>query len=153
MTTQTKSTPKVKLSVGRGRPKKTVRINRSLIVTFEDYKQAVTLMSQNKSLTKIEKSSNLSLKVLRAIRTYAINNQVIAKKEGCSAGNIKRHAKKMAQESIAKPVADLFTPVNTSFLPETPKMSQKTLTIDFKGIMMQVEITSVEVKGDTIVVR
>jgi hypothetical protein len=153
MTTQTKPSPKVKLSVGRGRPKKTIRINRSLVVNFEDYKEAVTLMSQNKSLTKIEKSSNLTIKILRAIRTYAINNQVIAKKEGCSAGNIKRHARKMAQQATAKPVADLFTPINTSFLPETSKMSQKTLTIDFKGIMMQVEITSVEVKSDTIVVR
>lgn len=153
MTTQTKPSPKVKLSVGRGRPKKTIRINRSLVVNFEDYKEAVTLMSQNKSLTKIEKSSNLTIKILRAIRTYAINNQVIAKKEGCSAGNIKRHAKKMSQQATAKPVADLFTAIKTSFLPETPKMSQKTLTIDFKSIMMQVEITSVEVKGDTIVVR
>jgi len=32
-------------------------------------------------------------------------------------------------------------------------MANRTLTIDFKGIIMQVEIASIEVKDDTIIVR
>jgi hypothetical protein len=32
-------------------------------------------------------------------------------------------------------------------------MTERTLTIDFKGIIMQVQISSVEVQGDSIIVR
>lgn len=54
-----------------------------------------------------------------------------------------------AKEVAVEVAAEVVKP-KSSF---TRFMSEKTLTIDFKGIIMQVEIASIEVKDDTIVVR
>lgn len=142
------TTPQVKFSAGRGRPKKIMRINRNVSINTADFKAAVTMMLQGKSLTKIEKVTSLNIKSLRAARLYAINQGLVPKKEGISLANIKRAAKK----AIPMPTESLLEKINV----ETSKptiMANRTLTIDFKGIIMQVEIASIEVKDDTIVVR
>lgn len=142
------TTPQVKFSAGRGRPKKVMRINRNVSINTADFKAAVTMMLQGKSLTKIEKVTSLNIKSLRAARLYAINQGLVPKKEGISLANLKRAAKK----AIPMPSESLLEKINV----ETSKptmMANKTLTIDFKGIIMQVEIASIEVKDDTIVVR
>lgn len=140
--------PQVKFSAGRGRPKKVMRINRNVSINTADFKAAVTMMLQGKSLTKIEKVTSLNIKSLRAARLYAINQGLVPKKEGISLANLKRAAKK----AIPMPSESLLEKINV----ETSKptmMTNRTLTIDFKGIIMQVEIASIEVKDDTIVVR
>lgn len=142
------TTPQVKFSAGRGRPKKVMQINRKLSINTADFKAAVTMMLQGKSLTKIEKVTSLNIKSLRAARLYAINQGLVPKKEGHSLANMKRSAKK----AIPMPSESLLEKINV----ETSKptmMANRTLTIDFKGIIMQVEIASIEVKDDTIVVR
>ena len=142
------TTPKVKFSTGRGRPKKVTQINRKLSMNTEDFKEVVLMMLQGKSLTKIERVTKLNIKSLRATRLYAINQGLVPKKEGHSLANLNRAAKKdipMPSESPLEKIA-----VET-VKPTT--MANKILTIDFKGIIMQVEIASIEVKGDTIVVR
>ena len=142
------TTPQVKFSAGRGRPKKVMRINRNVSINTADFKAAVTMMLQGKSLTKIEKVTKLNIKSLRATRLYAINQGLVPKKEGISLANLKRAAKK----AIPMPSENLLEKINV----ETSKptmMTNRTLTIDFKGIIMQVEIASIEVKDDTIVVR
>ena len=142
------TTPQVKFSAGRGRPKKVMQINRKISINTADFKAAVTMMLQGKSLTKIEKVTSLNIKSLRAARLYAINQGLVPKKEGISLANLKRAAKK----AIPMPSESLLEKINV----ETSKptmMTNKTLTIDFKGIIMQVEIASIEVKDDTIVVR
>ena len=145
---KTQTTPKVKLSAGRGRPRKVMQINRRLSVNTADFKEAVAMMLNGKSLTKIEKATNLNLKSLRAVRKYAIDNNMVARKEGCSLGNLKRGSKK----AIPMPTEKLMEKIAIETVkPEI--MANRTLTIDFKGIIMQVEIASIEVKGDNIVVR
>ena len=142
------TTPQVKFSAGRGRPKKVMRINRNVSINTADFKAAVTMMLQGKSLTKIEKVTSLNIKSLRAARLYAINQGLVPKKEGISLANMKRAAKK----AIPMPTESLLEKINV----ETSKptmMTNRTLTIDFKGIIMQVEIASIEVKDDTIIVR
>jgi hypothetical protein len=164
---KTQTTPKVKFSTGRGRPTKITQINRRLSVNTEDLKDALALMHDGKSLTKIEKSTSLNLKSLRAIRKFAIDRGYIGKKEGISLANKKRAAKKSEIVEKVEPqkvfrTPDLFDLVSDSspFKPmkqevpvETPIVAQKTLKIDFKGIKIEVEIASIEVKDDTIVVR
>lgn len=164
---KTQTAPKVKLSAGRGRPKKVMQINRRLSLNTNDFKQAVAMMMQGKSLTKIEKATSLNLKSLRAVRRYAIDNNLVQRKEGHSIANRMRAAKKATvtvETNEVKPyVPDLFdlipnsnilTPVSKVVEDKpTPALSNRTLTIDFKGILMQVEITSIEVKDDIIVVR
>lgn len=164
---KTQTIPRVKFSTGRGRPRNTVKINRRLTVDFQDFKTAVGLMAQKVSLTAIEKTNPLDLKSLRAIRSYAIEKGYIKKCEGRSLGNLKRSNKKTVaapvqpvKEVVATPdlfdlVSDFspFKPYKEEVVVETPVVTQRTLTIDFKGIKMQVEIASIEVKGDTIVVR
>ena len=137
----------VRAFVGRGRPKKSIVINRKLSVNQEDYKLAITLMSTGKSLTKIEKSTSMNLKALRAIRKYAIDNNLVAKKKSAVEANVKRHSK-----IDVTPVVSEETLVT---LEENKPvlMTDRTLTIDFKGIIMQVQISSVEVQGDSIIVR
>ena len=145
---KTQTAPKLKLSAGRGRPKKVMQINRRLSINTADFKEAVAMMLNGKSLTKIEKATSLNLKSLRAVRRYAIDNNIVARKEGCSLGNLKRAAKK----AISMPTENLMEKIAIETVkPEI--MANRTLTIDFKGIIMQVEIASIEVKGDTIVVR
>lgn len=145
---KTQTTPKVKLSAGRGRPKKVMQINRRLSINTADFKEAVAMMLNGKSLTKIEKATSLNLKSLRAVRRYAIDNNIVPRKEGCSLGNLKRGAKK----AISMPTEKLMEKIAIETVkPEI--MANRTLTIDFKGIIMQVEIASIEVKDDTIVVR
>lgn len=142
------TTPQVKFSAGRGRPKKVMQINRKISINTADFKAAVTMMLQGKSLTKIEKVTSLNIKSLRAARLYAINQGLVPKKEGITLANLKRAAKK----AIPMPSESLLEKINV----ETSKptmMTNKTLTIDFKGIIIQVEIASIEVKDDTIVVR
>lgn len=150
---KTQTTPKVKLSAGRGRPKKVMQINRKLSINTADFKEAVAMMLNGKSLTKIERVTSLNLKSLRAVRKYAIDNNIVARKEGCSLGNLKRGAKK----AISMPTEKLMEKIAVEKIAiETVKpeiMANRTLTIDFKGIIMQVEIASIEVKGDTVVVR
>jgi hypothetical protein len=145
---KTQTTPKVKLSAGRGRPRKVMQINRRLSVNTTDFKEAVAMMLNGKSLTKIEKATSLNLKSLRAVRKYAIDNNMVARKEGCSLGNLRRSAKK----AIPMPSENLLEKINVETSKPTT-MANRVLTIDFKGIIMQVEIASIEVKGDTIVVR
>ena len=145
---KTQTTPKVKLSAGRGRPKKVMQINRRLSVNTADFKEAVAMMLNGKSLTKIEKATSLNLKSLRAVRKYAIDNNMVARKEGCSLGNLRRSAKK----TISMPTEKLMEKIAIETVKPTI-MANRTLTIDFKGIIMQVEIASIEVKGDNIVVR
>lgn len=145
---KTQTTPKLKLSAGRGRPKKVMQINRRLSINTADFKEAVAMMLNGKSLTKIEKATSLNLKSLRAVRRYAIDNNIVPRKEGCSLGNLKRGAKK----AISMPTEKLMEKIAIETVkPEI--MANRTLTIDFKGIIMQVEIASIEVKDDTIVVR
>ena len=145
---KTQTTPKVKLSAGRGRPKKVMQINRRLSISTADFKEAVAMMLNGKSLTKIEKATSLNLKSLRAVRRYAIDNNIVPRKEGCSLGNLKRGAKK----AISMPTEKLMEKIAIETVkPEI--MANRTLTIDFKGIIMQVQIASIEVKDDTIVVR
>lgn len=137
----------VRAFVGRGRPKKSIVINRKLSVNQEDYKLAITLMSTGKSLTKIEKATSMNLKALRAIRKYAIENNLVAKKRSAVEANVKRHSKVDVTPVI---------PAETLITLEENKpvlMTDRTLTIDFKGIIMQVQISSVEVQGDSITVR
>jgi hypothetical protein len=137
----------VRAFVGRGRPKKSIVINRKLSVNQEDYKLAISLMSTGKSLTKIEKSTSMNLKALRAIRKYAIENNLVAKKRSAVEANVKRHSKVDVTPVI---------PAETLITLEENKpvlMTDRTLTIDFKGIIMQVQISSVEVQGDSITVR
>lgn len=165
---KTPITPQPKFSTGRGRPKNTIRINRNLTVSFQDYKEAVKLMASGKSLTKIERLTSINLKALRAIRHYATNNQVIPKKQSAVIANLKRGSKKVTVVEVA-PKKEVHTPDLFDLIPDsnyvqaaveevkvptpTPTMASRTLTIDFKGIIMQVEIASIEVKGDTVVVR
>ena len=144
------TTPQVKFSAGRGRPKKVMRINRNVSINTADFKAAVTMMLQGKSLTKIKAimGGSLNIKSLRAARLYAINQGLVPKKEGISLANLKRAAKK----AIPMPTEILLEKIDV----ETSKptmMTNRTLTIDFKGIIMQVEIASIEVKDDTIIVR
>ena len=137
----------VRAFVGRGRPKKSIVINRKLSVNQEDYKLAITLMSTGKSLTKIEKATSMNLKALRAIRKYAIENNLVSKKRSAVEANVKRHSKVDVTPVI---------PAETLITLEENKpalMTERTLTIDFKGIIMQVQISSVEVQGDSITVR
>jgi hypothetical protein len=144
----------VRAFVGRGRPKKSIVINRKLSVNQEDYKLAITLMSTGKSLTKIEKTTSMNLKALRAIRKYAIENNLVAKKKSAVEANVKRHSK--VAVSPVTTVTPVISEVETLITLEENKpilMTERTLTIDFKGIIMQVEIASIEVKDDTIVVR
>lgn len=54
-----------------------------------------------------------------------------------------------AKEVAVEAAAEVVKPKSSV----TRFMSEKTLTIDFKGIIMQVQIASIEVKDDTIVVR
>jgi hypothetical protein len=137
----------VRAFVGRGRPKKSIVINRKLSVNQEDYKLAISLMSTGKSLTKIEKTTSMNLKALRAIRKYAIDNNLVAKKRSAVEANVKRHSKVDVTPVI--PAETLIT-----FEENKPAlMTERTLTIDFKGIIMQVQISSVEVQGDSIIVR
>jgi hypothetical protein len=150
---KTQTAPKLKLSAGRGRPRKVTQINRRLSISTADFKEAVAMMLNGKSLTKIERATSLNLKSLRAVRRYAIDNNIVPRKEGCSLGNLKRSAKKtlsMPTENLMEKIAVEKIAIET-VKPET--MANKTLTIDFKGIIMQVEIASIEVKGDTVVVR
>ena len=142
------TTPKVKFSTGRGRPKKVTQINRKLSMNTEDFKEVVLMMLQGKSLTKIERVTKLNIKSLRATRLYAINQGLVPKKEGHSLANLNRAAKK----DIPMPSENLLEKINVETVMPTT-MANKTLTIDFKGIIMQVEIASIEVKDDTIVVR
>lgn len=145
---KTQTAPKLKLSAGRGRPKKVMQINRRLSINTADFKEAVAMMLNGKSLTKIEKATSLNLKSLRAVRRYAIDNNIVPRKEGCSLGNLKRGAKK----AISMPTEKFMEKIAIETVkPEI--MANRTLTIDFKGIIMQVEIASIEVKGDTVVVR
>jgi hypothetical protein len=137
----------VRAFVGRGRPKKSIVINRKLSVNQEDYKLAITLMSTGKSLTKIEKSTSMNLKALRAIRKYAIDNNLVAKKKSAVEANVKRHSKIDVTPVVSEETLVTFEE-NKPVL-----MSERTLTIDFKGIIMQVQISSVEVQGDSIIVR
>jgi hypothetical protein len=137
----------VRAFVGRGRPKKSIVINRKLSVNQEDYKLAITLMSTGKSLTKIEKATSMNLKALRAIRKYAIDNNLVSKKRSAVEANVKRHSK-----IDVTPVVSEETLV-TLEESKPALMSERTLTIDFKGIIMQVQISSVEVQGDSIIVR
>jgi hypothetical protein len=119
-----------------------------LSVNQEDYKLAITLMSTGKSLTKIEKATSMNLKALRAIRKYAIDNNLVSKKRSAVEANVKRHSK--------IDVTPVITPTETLVTFEENKpalMTERTLTIDFKGIIMQVQISSVEVQGDSIIVR
>jgi hypothetical protein len=141
----------VRAFVGRGRPKKSIVINRKLSVNQEDYKLAITLMSTGKSLTKIEKATSMNLKALRAIRKYAIDNNLVSKKRSAVEANVKRHSK-----VAVTTVTPVITPAETLVTFEENKpalMTERTLTIDFKGIIMQVQISSVEVQGDSIIVR
>lgn len=142
------TTPKVKFSTGRGRPKKVTQINRKLSMNTEDFKEVVLMMLQGKSLTKIERVTKLNIKSLRATRLYAINQGLVPKKEGHSLANLNRAAKK----DIPMPTESLLEKIAVETVKPTI-MANKTLTIDFKGIIMQVEIASIEVKDDTIVVR
>lgn len=142
------TTPKVKFSTGRGRPKKVTQINRKLSMNTEDFKEVVLMMLQGKSLTKIERVTKLNIKSLRATRLYAINQGLVPKKEGHSLANLNRAAKK----DIPMPTESLLEKINVETVMPTT-MANKTLTIDFKGIIMQVEIASIEVKDDTIIVR
>jgi hypothetical protein len=138
----------VRAFVGRGRPKKSIVINRKLSVNQEDYKLAITLMSTGKSLTKIEKATSMNLKALRAIRKYAIDNNLVSKKRSAVEANVKRHSK-----VDVTPVIPEVEPLITLEENKPALMSERTLTIDFKGIIMQVQISSVEVQGDSIIVR
>jgi hypothetical protein len=137
----------VRAFVGRGRPKKSIVINRKLSVNQEDYKLAISLMSTGKSLTKIEKSTSMNLKALRAIRKYAIDNNLVAKKKSAVEANVKRHSKIDVTPVISEETL-VTLEENKPVL-----MSERTLTIDFKGIIMQVQVSSVEVQGDSIIVR
>lgn len=138
----------VRAFVGRGRPKKSIVINRKLSVNQEDYKLAITLMSTGKSLTKIEKATSMNLKALRAIRKYAIDNNLVSKKRSAVEANVKRHSK-----VDVTPVIPEVEPLITLEENKPALMTERTLTIDFKGIIMQVQISSVEVQGDSIIVR
>jgi hypothetical protein len=138
----------VRAFVGRGRPKKSIVINRKLSVNQEDYKLAITLMSTGKSLTKIEKTTSMNLKALRAIRKYAIDNNLVSKKRSAVEANVKRHSK-----IDVTPVISEVEPLITLEENKPALMTERTLTIDFKGIIMQVQISSVEVQGDSIIVR
>jgi hypothetical protein len=147
------TTPKVKFSTGRGRPKKVTQINRKLSMNTEDFKEVVLMMLQGKSLTKIERVTKLNIKSLRATRLYAINQGLVPKKEGHSLANLRRSAKRaipMPSQSFSEMLKTEKIAVET-VKPTT--MANRTLTIDFKGIIMQVEIASIEVKDDTIIVR
>jgi hypothetical protein len=137
----------VRAFVGRGRPKKSIVINRKLSVNQEDYKLAITLMSTGKSLTKIEKATSMNLKALRAIRKYAIENNLVSKKRSAVEANVKRHSKVDVTPVVSEETL-VTLEENKPVL-----MSERTLTIDFKGIIMQVQISSVEVQGDSITVR
>jgi len=141
----------VRAFVGRGRPKKSIVINRKLSVNQEDYKLAITLMSTGKSLTKIEKATSMNLKALRAIRKYAIENNLVAKKKSAVEANVKRHSK--VDVTTVTPVISEVEPLITLEENKPALMTDRTLTIDFKGIIMQVQISSVEVQGDSIIVR
>jgi len=148
-TTETQISPKT--FVGRGRPRKSIVINRRLSVNQDDYRLAISLMSTGKSLTKIEKATSMNLKALRAIRKYAIENNLVPKKRSAVEANVKRHSR-----VAVTTVTPVITPAETLITLEESKpvlMTERTLTIDFKGIIMQVQISSVEVQGDSIIVR
>jgi hypothetical protein len=151
-TTETQASPKT--FVGRGRPRKSIVINRRLSVNQDDYRLAISLMSTGKSLTKIEKSTSMNLKALRAIRKYAIDNNLVPKKKSAVEANVKRHSK--VAVTTVTPVTPVISEVEPLVTLEENKpalMTERTLTIDFKGIIMQVQISSVEVQGDSIIVR
>jgi hypothetical protein len=145
-TTETQASPKT--FVGRGRPRKSIVINRRLSVNQDDYRLAISLMSTGKSLSKIEKATSMNLKALRAIRKYAIDNNLVPKKRSVVEANVKRHSK-----IDVTPVISEVEPLITLEENKPVLMTDRTLTIDFKGIIMQVQISSVEVQGDSIIVR
>jgi hypothetical protein len=148
MSTSLKKETPVRAFIGRGRPRKSIVINRRLSVNQEDYKLAISLMSTGKSLTKIEKATSMNLKALRAIRKYAIDNNLVPKKKSAVEANVKRHSKVVVTPVISEVETLVTLEENKPTL-----MSERTLTIDFKGIIMQVQISSVEVQGDSIIVR
>jgi hypothetical protein len=90
----------------------------------------------------------MNLKALRAIRKYAIDNNLVSKKRSAVEANVNRHSK-----IDVTPVISEVEPLITLEENKPALMTERTLTIDFKGIIMQVQISSVEVQGDSIIVR
>jgi len=192
--------------LSRGRPRKTIALNRAISVDFETYKLVLALIKDKKSLRAIQESTNVDMKLLRAIRKFGIQNNFITKK---NRGNTKRaetiRRRKLELEETNSRVKeimvfrvttdDLNSPnlehleetlvedtinmnqfeessivsPSSPFLPVSPvspvsESSQttesvealptsKVITIDFKGILIKAEVSSIVVTDDIIIVR
>ena len=174
-----------------GRPKKQIKINRSISVNFNDYKAAITLMKSGYSMTKVTTllDGALSMSEVIAIRSYAVKNAILPMKRSTLKGHETRSKKATSNGTVIEPKkemakrSDLFDSagitVNTAqaevtevaeitevvesvsmqplqeaeVFSDMPSSKGRTLTIDFKGIMMHVQISSIVVGEDLIVVR
>ncbi len=168
-----------------GRPKKQIKINRSISVNFNDYKAAITLMKSGYSMTKVTAllDGALSMNEVIAIRSYAVKNAILPMKRSTLKGHETRSKQATSNGTVIEPKkemaikSDLFDStddvVNTpqaevkevaesvsiqplqeaEVFPDMPSSKGRTLTIDFKGIMMHVQISSIVVGEDLIVVR
>ena len=145
--------------VGPGRPKKQIQIRKRLSVNMSDFKTAVSLMKLGKSMTKVAGIMRgiFTLNEVVAIRSFAVKNGYLRMKKSTIQGHKTRMAK--TKDKVVESNVTLETikaeemPLEVSKVSQVSMLANRTLTIDFKGIIMQVEIASIEVKGDTIVVR
>ena len=164
---------KPRMFLSRGRPPKTVEINRNISVDFEDYKQVMEYLHQKLSLTAIETLTSQSITTLRAIRKYAVDNELIPKKRNqelnAKIGEIIRRREVELDELFAPSDPEPETKLEevtqlTLELPgeespeekvyedcEAPKT--QTITIDFKGILITGEVSTITFKDDIIIVR
>lgn len=145
--------------VGPGRPKKQIQIRKRLSVNMSDFKTAVSLMKLGKSMTKVAGIMRgiFTLNEVVAIRSFAVKNGYLRMKKSTIQGHKTRMAK--TKDKVVESNVTLETikaeemPLEVSQVSQVSMLANRTLTIDFKGIIMQVEIASIEVKGDTVVVR
>jgi hypothetical protein len=145
--------------VGPGRPKKQIQIRKRLSVNMSDFKTAVSLMKLGKSMTKVAGIMRgiFTLNEVVAIRSFAVKNGYLRMKKSTIQGHKTRMAK--TKDKVVESNVTLETikaeemPLEVSKVSQVSMLANRTLTIDFKGIIMQVEIASIEVKDDTIVVR
>lgn len=145
--------------VGPGRPKKQIQIRKRLSVNMSDFKTAVSLMKLGKSMTKVAGIMRgiFTLNEVVAIRSFAVKNGYLRMKKSTIQGHKTRMAK--TKDKVVESNVTLETikaeemPLEVSKVSQVSMLANRTLTIDFKGIIMQVEIASIEVKGDTVVVR
>lgn len=165
---------KPRMFLSRGRPPKTVEINRNVSVGFEDYKQVMEYLHQKLSLTVIETLTSQNIATLRAIRKYAVDNELIPKKRNpeisVKIGEVVRRREieldellapsnpepeEVTQLTLALPQEELVEqePIEEEVFEDCEGPKTQTITIDFKGILITGEVSTITFKDDIIIVR